>query len=319
MKKMIVLAALSCLVLASGCLAYEDPEQLDELEAEIAGDVDDDGIADAQDNCPQRSNVEQHDGDGDGAGDECDFSLVPVGSAEEPLVVHVTPETDLRTVPVAILANASGASAVWEASSDRAFAQVPAEGVVSPGQRALLPLQIRPGQLPLGDHEVRLAVRVKVRIIIIIIIIKKRPRGFEELSLAAAGNCTFNVSTHRAKVTEGQGALEGKLELRITGHADGDSAVWPSSTGSDKMKAGDPFETINKDITTVSVPVGTVKTISVDVDVLELDSGTLGADDFGTASGTMALECGQGPVVKLFTVPLSSSGKVQVELQAEQL
>jgi hypothetical protein len=191
--------------------------------------------------------------------------------------------------------------------------------VVSPGQRNLLPLQIRPAELPMGDHEVRVAVRVKVRIVIIIIIIKKRPKGFEDLPALAAAACTFNVSTNRAKVTEGQGALEGKLELRITGYAVNDEAVWPSSTGSDKMKAGDPFESVNKDITTVAVTVGTVKTISVGADVLEVDSGTLGADDFGTASGTMALECGKGPVVKLFTVPLSSSGKVQVELEAQEI
>jgi Thrombospondin type 3 repeat len=319
MKKMIVLAALSCLVLASGCLGYEDPEQLDSIEAEIAGDVDDDGIADALDNCPQKSNVEQHDGDGDDVGDECDFSLVPVSSLAAPLVVHVTGETQLRTVPVAILANATGGSATWEATSDRNFAQVPASGVVSPGLRNLLPVQIHPAALPMGDHEVRVAVRIKVRIVIIIIIIKKRPKGFEDLSSLAAAACTFNVSTNRAKVTEGQGALEGKLELRITGQAATAEAVWPSSTGSDKMKAGDPFESVNKDITTVAVTVGTVKTISVGADVLEIDSGTLGADDFGTASGTMALECGKGPVFKLFTVPLSSSGKVQVELKAEEI
>lgn len=319
MKRSIVLAALSCLVLASGCLGYEDHDHLDEMEAELAGDADDDGIPDGQDNCPLRSNAEQHDSDGDGVGDDCDFSLASASSVEAPLVVHVGPNTDLRTVPVAILANASGQSASWEATSDRAFAQVPAEGVVSPGQRHLLPLEIRPAQLPFGDHTVQVAVRIKVRIVIIIIIIKKRLVDFEGLPAAAAASCTFNVSTHKAKVTEGQGAVEGKLELRITGHAAGAQAVWPSATGSDKMKVGDPFEIIEKDITTVSVPVGTVKTISVDVDVLELDSGVLGADDFGTASGTMALECGQGPVFKTFTVPLSSSGKVQVELKAEQL
>lgn len=319
MKRSIVCAVLSCLVLASGCVAYEDPDQLDELEADIAGDADDDGIADALDNCPLRANVEQHDSDADGTGDDCDFTLASASSSGAPLVVHVSGNTQLRTVPIGVLTNFSGQAATWEATSDRAFAQVASEGVVAAGTRALLPLEIRPGNLPEGDHTVQVAVRVKVRIVIIIIIIKKRIGEFEDLPGAAAASCTFNVSTHRAKVTEGQGALEGKLELRITGHADGDSAVWPSSTGSDKMKAGDPFEIISKDITTVSVPVGTTKVIDVDAEVLELDSGTLGADDFGTASGTMTLECGAGPVVKLFTVPLNTSGKVQVELKAEQL
>jgi hypothetical protein len=323
MKKSIVFAALSCLVLASGCLGYEDPDlmsedQLAEIEAEVAGDVDDDGVADGLDNCPQRSNAEQHDADQDGVGDDCDFTMASASSTDAPLVVHVSGNTQLRTIPIGVLTNFSGQAATWEATSDRAFAQVAPGGAVGAGERALLPIEIRPGNLPVGDHTVQVAVRIKVRIVIIIIIIKKRIGEFEGPT-AAAANCTFNVSTHRAKVTEGQGAVEGKLELRITGHADGDQAVWPSSTGSDKMKAGDPFEIISKDITTVLVPVGTKKTIDVDVEVLELDSGTLGADDFGTASGTMTLECGAGSVVKLFTVPLSTSGKVQVELKAEQL
>jgi hypothetical protein len=317
-SKSILFAAVSCLLLASGCLGYEDPDQWDQIEAELAGDADEDGIPDAQDNCPAVVNPEQHDSNDDGAGDDCDFSLVPLGSAEEPLVVHVRAGGEGKLMPVAILANGGAGPVAWQATSDRGFAQVPAQGVVSPGQRHLLPMQLNTAQLSPGNHQVHVTARYNQATVIIVIIVVVD-------ALSAAPNCTFDVSMHQARVTEGQGIGEGKLELRITGHANGDTSVWPSSSGSDQMKDGGPWETIDKQITTITIPVGTVQTISVDADVLELDSGTLGNDDFGTAGGTMTLECGTGPLFKTLTVSLFREGlggflgKVQVKFKAEQI
>jgi hypothetical protein len=304
-------------VLASGCLVGEDPAQWEQVEAALSGDTDEDGIPDAEDNCPAEINPEQHDSDDDGAGDDCDFSLIPLGSADDPMIVRVRAGGEAQLMPVAILANAGASPMPWQAMSNRGFAQVPAQGVAMPGQRHLLPMQLDTAQLALGTHAVRLAVRyADITIFIDIIVVVESPIPL---------TCTFDISMHQARVTEGQGIGEGKLELRITGHANGDTSVWPSSTGSDQMKDGGPFETIDKQITTVTLPVGTVQTISVDADVLELDSGTLGNDDFGTAGGTMTLECGTGPLYKTLTVSLFREnlggflGKVRVKFKAEQI
>jgi hypothetical protein len=51
---------------------YETSFLVDEFSFEVDGDSDDDGVADALDNCTQRRNPDQSDGDGDLCGDVCD-------------------------------------------------------------------------------------------------------------------------------------------------------------------------------------------------------------------------------------------------------
>ena len=84
-----------------------------------------------------------------------------------------------------------------------------------------------------------------------------------------------------------------------------------------------PWYTLNRQINTVSVTDS--KTVTVDLEVIELDSGTLGADDHGSKSVTMTLTCGGSPVVVTPDISLyrdrmgSYDGKVEVRVRAEQL
>ncbi|HSP77802.1 MAG TPA: hypothetical protein VLQ93_04700 [Myxococcaceae bacterium] len=84
-----------------------------------------------------------------------------------------------------------------------------------------------------------------------------------------------------------------------------------------------PWYTLNRQINTVSVTDS--KTVTVDLEVIELDSGTLGADDHGSKSVTMKLTCGGSPVVVTPDISLyrdrmgSYDGKVEVRVRAEQL
>lgn len=84
--------AIACCI-APGCVGFDDDDDyvippIDELPDEVEPadpyDLDDDGIATASDNCPDRHNPEQTDVDGDGVGDSCDNCLeVPNASQED--------------------------------------------------------------------------------------------------------------------------------------------------------------------------------------------------------------------------------------------
>lgn len=152
-------------------------------------------------------------------------------------------------------------------------------------------------------------------------------QGLEELgeSAQAVTSCTYRLALTGVRATDGQGALEGDMEVRVTA-AQGTSSViapGPSTYFPLNPDPQAPWNGLNDEISRVSVAGS--RTVTVDIDVLELDSGTLGADDHGSRSVTLTLTCGGSPQVvtpdvSLFRDGLGSyEGIVEVRVRAEQL
>lgn len=141
----------------------------------------------------------------------------------------------------------------------------------------------------------------------------------------AVTSCQYRLSVTGVRAIDGQGALEGKMEVRLTATQGASSIVLPGSSTYYTLDPGAnaPWHTLNNQISILSVTGS--KTVTVDVDVLELDSGTLGADDHGSKAVTMTLTCGGSPVVLTPDISLyrdkmgSYEGVVEVRLRGEQI
>lgn len=145
---------------------------------------------------------------------------------------------------------------------------------------------------------------------------------------ALLGYCQYKLSVTGVRAIDGQGVFEGNLEVRITATANSDSAVLPGPTISPYSLNPDPqaaWHALDAEITTVSVAVGSKKSVVVDLSVKEEDSGTLGADDYGSREPTFLLSCdGVGhvltPDVSLFREEMGNyNGVVEVRLRATPL
>lgn len=276
----------------------------------VQGDMDDDGIPDQQDNCPGRANAEQFDADGDGRGDACDFNLTPFRPKEDGIHVSVGPSRYQRMVPLAVMLNNTNEATTFSASSNRPWLAVPQSTQVQAGARFTLLANLNPAGLPLGAHSATVAINVGGLISLVDIIIVVFP--------TEPDTCEWVVSLHQAKVTEGQGIFEGKLELQIIGTANSDQAVYPRSTDYDKIAEGQQVM-LEKEITRVTLPDdGTTVFMDVDLTVDEDDSGLLGANDSGSGSVTVEMKCGAPADYAATTISLGNPGKVWVEVQARQ-
>ena len=92
-------------------------------------------------------------------------------------------------------------------------------------------------ELPVGNY--RIQARINVSGTAITLDINKLFELIFDILPDEEETCLAEVGMENVKVTDGQGIGEGKLELRITGHADTDEATWPSSAGSVQVSEGD--------------------------------------------------------------------------------
>ena len=134
---------------------------------------------------------------------------------------------------------------------------------------------------------------------------------------------TIKVNLDSVQVTEGQGVGEGDFELRIQAGDGLKTAIWPSLNGSTKVDNNGPAQTIDKEINRYQIASGTV-TKTYNIDVTEVDGGTLGKDDTGHGTQSFDLTPGMASTSKSVTISLkrpkmSYLGKVKVTLKAVQI
>lgn len=138
-------------------------------------------------------------------------------------------------------------------------------------------------------------------------------------------SCTYRLALTGVRAIDGQGVFEGDMEVRVTATQGAGSVIapGPSTYFSLNPDPQAPWNGLNYEINRVSVSGS--RTVTVDIDVLELDSGTLGADDYGSKSVSLTLTCGDSaqvvtPDISLFRDNMGSyDGKVEVRVRAEQL
>ncbi len=138
--------------------------------------------------------------------------------------------------------------------------------------------------------------------------------------------CEFEIYMSRARVIESQGVFEGKLEVTITGHADGSAVTHPSPVSWFQLHKKWGWVSVQRLITTIKVVKGTQRVVQLMADVYEHDFIFTGKSEAGTSDppATMTLSCDQpaSPVTvlvkldKLQNVALSNKGKVEVEFRA---
>ena len=283
-------------------------------------DADGDHIPNRRDNCPRTYNPEQLDRNGSGRGDACDAWFEAYAeSSDRDTLVYFARLNRQTTIPLGRFTNNGRETTYIEGETE--FEGLRLEPLaVEPGEQAVVRVQFD------GDFKFPYPIRTKLtlhfgfNIYVPIIIIISNGGGNSEPE-----TCDIDMTMFKVRVTQGQGIAEGKLELRITGIADGSTEVWPSSTGYDQLKDGGPWETIDEHISTITLTQGSVRTVSVTADVLEIDGGLLGADDYGSATSTIEIACGMLPATETVTVDLfrenmgSYKGKVQVQFKAEEI
>ena len=143
---------------------------------------------------------------------------------------------------------------------------------------------------------------------------------------------TYKLMIEKMSVPDdgGQGFVEGDLEVRIFAAviANGQELGknYPASAGSSiKLKAGGDVKIINEAIGELSERSKSEVYRTINIEVTEIDKGTLGGDDTGSGALTFTLKDGMKPSRKTATIDLyrpnmgKPLGKVSVTLYAEQL
>jgi hypothetical protein len=131
----------------------------------------------------------------------------------------------------------------------------------------------------------------------------------------------IRVDLESVQVIEGQGIGEGDFELRVQVQEGSHQVVWPSLNSSAKIdKNGAPY-TINREVATYSVASGTLSK-KFQIDLTEVDKGTLGQDDYGSSSISFDLTPNMTPSSKTATISLKRPnmqylGKVKVAMSAQ--
>lgn len=133
----------------------------------------------------------------------------------------------------------------------------------------------------------------------------------------------IRVDLESVQVVEGQGVLEKDFELRVQVQEGAHNVVWPSANGWVKVDKDGPATTINEAIAVYPVATGKLSK-RFDVDLIEIDGGTLGANDVGQGAVTIEMTPDMAPAVVSTTIPLKRpnmkyEGKVKVTLAAQRV
>ncbi|HVE87042.1 MAG TPA: thrombospondin type 3 repeat-containing protein [Myxococcales bacterium] len=315
-------AAVAVVFSMTGCGKDLAPaEALETRTGALLGDADNDGVRDGRDNCPLKFNPEQRDADHDGRGDACDFTFVAL-----PRHITIGPSRLARQVPLAVLPNLSPDSVIVSARSSQPWLAVAQQVEVGPDTTPVLLGNLQPQSLSFGLSTAQVTLEVaaygtiqSVIINIWIDIVEDEPE-----------TCEWIVQLEKAKVTDGQGFAEGKLELNIEGRAvtsaGTDYGFFPNSNDTHQFDPGAGWTLMNEEITTIVMNESDpAYTFPVYVDLEEEDSGLLGADDTGTGSTSLTIDCGAAPVSSTMTINLhrdamaNDDGTVQVVVEAHQL
>ena len=252
--------------------------------------------------------------------------LVLYGDKEKGILeVTAVSGAERKLITLGLLTNPTDKPIRWKLEvkdgDKKPFIQVPRgpqQTTVQPGKTRPIALALLAREIPVGNYRVQARISVEqLSGTAITLDINELFELIFDILPDEEEACLAEVGMENVKVTDGQGIGEGKLELRITGHADTDEATWPSSAGSVQVSEGDTMP-INMPITTIEIPEGETRTVSIQADVLEIDTGLAGSDDFGTASGTMELSCDNLPQNKPLTVTINGSndGEVKVKFEA---
>jgi hypothetical protein len=132
----------------------------------------------------------------------------------------------------------------------------------------------------------------------------------------------IRVDLESVQVTEGQGIGEGDFELRIQVQEGNNNVVWPSLNASAKVDKNGAAYTINQPIATYFVDSGTLSK-KFEIDVTEIDKGTLGQYDYGQGTLAFELEPNMEPSTKSATIRLKRpnmgyQGQVKVIMTAQR-
>lgn len=311
-KKLLSALVLISMVGCGGPEASQEPE-LATASASVQGDMDDDGIADAEDNCPGKANEEQFDTDNDGQGDVCDAFIIPFRPTQEGIRVTVGNDRSERPLAVASVLNHTGQLASVSASSNKPWLLVPQSLSVQPGAEFDLVANLKPLGLPVGRHTARVSISLGgiLRYIDVLVDI---------LDILDNGDCTWAVSLSRAKVTTAQPWPEGRLEVQVKGTMNMLSATYPSGSGHQKMTVGSTYSLGPTLINTFVIPDnGSTVTLPVNLFVDEADALLTGGNDTGSGQVWVDMKCDGPADVVNTTFSIGSGGNVWVEVIAEQI
>lgn len=133
----------------------------------------------------------------------------------------------------------------------------------------------------------------------------------------------IRVDLESVQVLEGQGASEGDFELRVHVQEGSNQVVWPSLSSNAKVdNNGAPF-TINREVATYHLNGGNLQK-RFTVDVIEVDKGLNGQDDYGQGTITFDLNQDMAPATQFADIGLKRPsagvrGKVRVAMTAQRV
>ncbi|HKW84867.1 MAG TPA: hypothetical protein VJN68_14040 [Burkholderiaceae bacterium] len=244
------------------------------------GDLDGDGIIDADDNCPAQQNDEQSDRDHDGRGDACDLTVM----IHDPIAVDVVAgKLSTAAIAVADIANFTDQPQTYTLASESP--QLPAEmlsGVVAPNEIRTLYVNADTRNQAVGAS---LAGYVTLT----------TSEGALQTAAAASvaapakkASCSYNFKRDYITVTKGEGGLDPALELDVDTTVFYGTGIPATRNYSATLKNGQTAGT-DVSIYSDSVTDGTVVTHDWAVDAIERDSWS--GDDVGTGGGTVSFTC----------------------------
>lgn len=134
----------------------------------------------------------------------------------------------------------------------------------------------------------------------------------------------IEIRLEKVGVTQGQGIGEGAFELRLTLRSGNNMVNWPNATSNASVPVGAQVQVTNQQVEVVAVAPGQILSRAVTIEVLEIDKGLNGEDDFGSGSIDFELREGMPSTLKSVRIGLrrpkmNVKGEVEVFVRAQQL